>query len=87
MPRLENWGGGLKILYMLGVLCCFALFVCLTLLASFFLPSHISLKHVHCMLYRPHTLTGLQMPSLCDCEAKTEECAEGLGCRMSSIMT
>ena len=28
----------------LGVLCCFALFVCLTLLASFFLPSHLSLK-------------------------------------------
>ena len=30
----------------LGVLCSFALFVCLTLLASFFLPSHLSLKHV-----------------------------------------
>ena len=31
----------------LGVLCCFALlFVCLTVLASFFLPSHLSLKHV-----------------------------------------
>ena len=30
----------------LGVLCCFALFVCLTLLASFFLPSRLSLKHV-----------------------------------------
>ena len=28
----------------LGVLCCFALFVCLTLLDSFFLPSHLSLK-------------------------------------------
>ena len=37
----------------LGVLCCFALlFVCLTLLASFFLPSHLSLKHV------PATLQG-----------------------------
>ena len=32
----------------LGVLCCFALFVCLILLASFFLPSHLSLKYVHC---------------------------------------
>ena len=34
----------------LGVLCCFALFVCLNLLASFFLPSHLSLNmyiHVH----------------------------------------
>ena len=28
----------------LGVLCCFAWFVCLTLLASFFLPSHLLLK-------------------------------------------
>ena len=28
----------------LSVLCCFTLFVCLTLLASFFLPSHLSLK-------------------------------------------
>ena len=36
----------------LGVLCCFALFVCLTLLASFFLPSHLSFKNMyvfHCM--------------------------------------
>ena len=31
----------------LGVLCCFALFVCLTLLASFFLPSHLSLKKMY----------------------------------------
>ena len=37
----------------LGVLCCFALFVCLTLLASFFLPSHLSLKHVR--IYRKST--------------------------------
>ena len=29
------------------VLCCFALFVCLTLLASFFLPSHLSFKNMH----------------------------------------
>ena len=29
----------------LGVLCCFALFVCLTLLVSFFLPSHLSFKN------------------------------------------
>ena len=31
----------------LGVLCCFALFVCLTLLASFFLPSHPSFKNMY----------------------------------------
>ena len=43
----------------LGVLCCFALFVCLTLLASFFLPSHLSLKtyivvvvfNMHCYVH------------------------------------
>ena len=32
----------LDLVYALGVLCCFALFVCLTLLASFFLPSRLS---------------------------------------------
>ena len=31
----------------LGVLCCFALFVCLPLLASFFLPSHLSFKNMY----------------------------------------
>ena len=31
----------------LGVLCCFALFVCLTLLLSFFLPSHLSFKNMY----------------------------------------
>ena len=35
----------------LGVLCCFALFVCLTLLASFFLLSHLSLKICTCICY------------------------------------
>ena len=34
----------------LGVLCCFALFVCLTLLASFFLPSHLSFKNMSTFL-------------------------------------
>ena len=33
----------------LGVLCCFALFVCLTLLVSFFLPSHLSFKNMYTM--------------------------------------
>ena len=31
----------------LGVLCCFDLFVCLTVLASFFLPSHLSFKNMY----------------------------------------
>ena len=31
----------------LDVLCCFALFVCLTLLASFFVPSHLSFKNMY----------------------------------------
>ena len=35
----------------LGVLCCFALFVCLTLLASFFLPSHLSFKNMYIYVY------------------------------------
>ena len=35
----------------LGVLCCFALFVCLTLLASFFLPSHLSFKSMYIYIY------------------------------------
>ena len=40
----------------LGVLCCFALFVCLTLLASFFLPSHLSFKNMYicvCSFFTP----------------------------------
>ena len=39
----------------LGVLCCFALFVCLTLLASFFLPSHLSFKNMYIYTYNTHT--------------------------------
>ena len=39
----------------LGVLCYFALFVCLTLLASIFLPSHLSFKN----MYIPGTKTVL----------------------------
>ena len=61
----------------LGVLCCFALFVCLTLLASFFLPSHLSFKtctctrhvnyyylyvHVHVLV---HTCMFVQGVNLC----------------------
>ena len=33
------------------VLCCFALFVCLTLLASFFLPSHLSFTCTYFMFW------------------------------------
>ena len=36
----------------LGVLCCFALFVCLTLLASFFLLSHLSFKNMYMQVGR-----------------------------------
>ena len=38
----------------LGVLCCFALFVCLTLLASSFLPSHLSFKNMYVYMYVYH---------------------------------
>ena len=46
----------------LGVLCCFALFVCLTLLASFFLPSHLSFKNMYiptytCMVHLGYSLS------------------------------
>ena len=41
----------------LGVLCCFALFVCLILLASFFLPSHLSFKNMYMYMYKAITLT------------------------------
>ena len=34
----------------LGVLCCFALFVCVILLVSFFLPSHLSFKNMYSAL-------------------------------------
>ena len=34
-----------------GVLCCFALFVCLILLASFFLPSHLSFMYNIMIVY------------------------------------
>ena len=45
----------------LGVLCCFALIVvCLTLLASFFLPSHLSLKHVMYVYKLSSMFTGTQ---------------------------
>ena len=40
-----------------GVLCCFALFVCLTLLASFFLPYHLSFKNMYIRInYYIHVL-------------------------------
>ena len=39
---LVQWGRGLD-----TCTCCFALFVCLTLLASFFLPSHLSFKNMY----------------------------------------
>ena len=43
----------------LGVLCCFALFVCLILLASFFLPSHLSFKNMYMYIH------GHQVLSVC----------------------
>ena len=47
----------------LGVLCCFALFVCLTLLASFFLPSHLSFKN----MYIDRDRAGLAMHTVLHC--------------------
>ena len=50
------------------MLCCFALFVCLSLLASFFLPSHLSFKnmymHVHnrCLTFLPSPESAADWP-------------------------
>ena len=46
----------------LGVLCCFALFVCLTLLASFFLPSHLLFKNIYMHLARG--MMRMRIPSI-----------------------
>ena len=55
-------------MYMLGVLCCFALIVvCLTLLASSFLLSSHKLVHIHCIAslesvdIPPYSLTYMYM--------------------------
>ena len=47
----------------LGVLCCFALFVCLTLLASSFLPSHLSFKNMYMYMYILGLVFGMCIPS------------------------
>ena len=49
----------------LGVLCYFALFVCLTLLASFFLPSHLSIKNMYMyilLVYSDYAYIGIGPP-------------------------
>ena len=58
----------------LGVLCCFALFVCLTLLASFFLPCHLSFSiynnynyTVNALLCYTHTLNLTCVGGGCRC--------------------
>ena len=58
----------------LGVLCCFALFVCLTLLASFFLPSHLSLKTC-IILYCVYCI--ISACSLCSDQGSACECESG----------
>ena len=45
----------------LGVLFCFALFVCLTLLASFFLPSHLSFKNMYNGMLVIHVLSHVHV--------------------------
>ena len=39
-------------------MCCFALFVCLTLLASFFLPSHLSFKNMYILVFSEYRVYG-----------------------------
>ena len=57
----------------LGMLCCFALFVCLTLLASFFLPSHLSLKHVYMHTVTRHYEGNLKQKHTIHVFAKSKE--------------
>ena len=57
----------------LGVLCCFALFVCLTLLASFFLPSHLSFKN---MYIHPYMNNHVHRATILDVERKKKEVAK-----------
>ena len=58
----------------LGVLCCFALFVCLTLLVSFFLPSHLSFKNMYMALYLHCLLAALSVQEvLVDCTVAMTE--------------
>ena len=53
------------------VLCCFASFVCLTLLASFFLPSHLSFKNMYVCMYR-YTYTMVEVENnYCSVSLKT----------------
>ena len=55
MPLRENileLASSSSYMYSTFVLLC--LVVCLTLLASFFLPSHLPLKHVHACMYNVH---------------------------------
>ena len=59
-----------------AVLLCFALFVCLTLLASFFLPSHLSFKNMYiarfwgsfCSVIKRWNWEGSRKESLADVE-------------------
>ena len=52
----------------LCVLCCFALFVCLTLLASFFLPSHLSFKNMYMVMLKGYGNVPL-CPVSCVCHS------------------
>ena len=67
----------------LGVLCYFAVFVCLTLLASFFLPSHLSFKNMYVGFKSTLLLliSVLFSPELCSCDNRLQSecvfCARG----------
>ena len=54
------------------VLCCFALFVCLTLLASFFLPSHVSFKNMY--LYESNNDDVIYISLQRNCFRMTKKC-------------
>ena len=58
------------------MLCCFALFVCLTLHASFFLPSHLSFKNMYMYIYYIYTQCIYAPTGRVSC-ADVSVCVEG----------
>ena len=65
---IHQWAGPSSSFFLgnvtaLGVLCCFALFVCLTLLASFFLLSHLSFKNMYILGFVFGVIGGFITPA------------------------
>ena len=62
-------------LHPVHVLCCFALFICLTLLASFFLPSLVLITQVHVLYWRKCTCVYTSITTIAVVQQAVCECA------------